>query len=254
MNAIFRIIIALVVTLTLAFPAAAQYATAASAQQQDELLIQPSEQFRWTQLIVPGAVLAGGVVGAYSSWYKDHVDIPVRDYATRISGGNRLHFDDYIQYIPIAAFLGLGYGVPTEHGMAERLCITATAYASMSVLVNAAKYTIRVPRPDNATRNSFPSGHTATAFMGAELMRREYGPWWGLGGYAIAATTALMRVYNGRHWTSDLLGGAALGILSVDIAYSLLPLERRILNIQPGQNRVFTVLPTPYGISVACVF
>lgn len=253
MNAIFRIVVTFLTTFALALPVAAQYATADSLQR-EELIAQPGEQFRPVQLIVPGVLLTAGVVGSVSPWYKEHVNIPVRDYATQLRGERGLHFDDYIQYIPTVGFLGLGYGVPCEHGMAERLCITATAYASVGILVNAAKYTIRVPRPDNAARNAFPSGHTATAFMGAEMLRREYGPWWGLGGYAIAATTALMRVYNGRHWTSDLLGGAAIGILSVDIAYWLLPLERRILNISPGQDRVFSVLPTPYGISFACTF
>ena len=48
--------------------------------------------------------------------------------------------------------------------------------------------------------NSFPSGHTANAFCGAELMRIEYGNWVGLAGYAVAVTTGVMRMYNERHW------------------------------------------------------
>ena len=225
----------------------------------------PIEQFRWSQLIVPGTLLATGAFGAYSQWYMDKVNIPVRDYALQLSGGQRLRFDDYIQYIPTATFLGLGCAVECEHSFTERLCITATSYASMGILVNAAKYTIREPRPDRPeARNAFPSGHTATAFMGAELVRREYGGWWGAGAYAIATTTALMRIYNDRHWTSDVLGGAAIGILSADIGFWLLPLERRLFRLDGsrrggpgpgiGSGKAIAVLPTPYGISVACVF
>ena len=79
-------------------------------------------------------------------------------------------------------------------------------------------------------------------------------PGWGVGAYAVATATALMRIYNDRHWTSDLLGGAALGILSADIAYWLLPWERRLFHITPGSGKALTVLPTPYGLSIACVF
>ena len=212
------------------------------------------ERFRWRQLIVPGSLLAAGAFGTYSPWYRDHINIPVRDRMSEWTGGRQLHFDDYIQYLPGAASLGLGFVVPSEHGFAERLCITATAFATMGILANTMKYTLRAPRPDSDARNSFPSGHTCMAFTGAELIRHEYGPWWGAGAYAIATATAFMRVYNGRHWTSDVLGGAAIGILSADIGYWLLPLERRLFHITPGSGKSFTVLPTSYGISVACVF
>ena len=184
----------------------------------------------------------------------DHVNVPARDYAMELSGGQQRHFDDWIQYLPTVAYVGLGFGARSEHGFAERLCVTATAYAAQGLMTNALKYTVREQRPDSDARNAFPSGHTATAFMGAELVRREYGPWWGAGAYAVATTTALMRLYNDRHWTNDLLGGAAIGILSADIGFWLLPLERRLFHIPPGSGKAFTVLPTPYGLSLACVF
>ena len=222
-------------------------------QQKDTMVVKPGEQFRWSQIVVPGTLLAAGSFGAFSQWYMDKVNVPVRDYVRELSGGGKLHFDDYIQYIPTASFLGLGFATPSEHGFAERLCITATSYAAMGILVNAAKYTIREPRPDSETRNAFPSGHSATAFMGAELVRKEYGPWWGAGAYAVATATALMRIYNDRHWTNDLLGGAAIGILSADVGFWLLPLERKLFKMD-GSGKALTVLPTPYGISVACVF
>ena len=213
------------------------------------------ERFRWQQLVVPGTLLAAGTFGALSPWYKDHVNAPVRAYAQQLSGGRQLGFDDWIQYLPVIGYVGLGFGVRSgEHGLPERLCVTATAYAAQGLMTNALKYTIREQRPDSDARNAFPSGHTATAFMGAELVRREYGPWWGAGAYAVATTTALMRLYNDRHWTNDLLGGAAIGILSADIGFWLLPLERRLFGIVPGSGKALTVLPTPYGVSVACVF
>lgn len=45
----------------------------------------------------------------------------------------------------------------------------------LAAAVNGIKYTAKVPRPDGSSRNSFPSGHTAVAFMGATILHKEYG-------------------------------------------------------------------------------
>lgn len=240
-----RRFLTLILLLGLCLPVQAQY--------RDTTLVKAGETFRARQLIAPGVLLAGGVTGVYSQWYKDKVNAPVRTFAQDLSGGQRLHFDDYIQYIPVVSFVGLGWAAPGEHDFVERVCITATAYATQGILTNALKYSIKEPRPDSDARNAFPSGHSATAFMGAELVRKEYGPWWGAGAYAVATATALMRIYNDRHWTNDLLGGAAIGILSADIGFWLLPLERRLFGLD-GSGKALAVLPTPYGLSLACVF
>ena len=98
--------------------------------------------------------------------------------------------------------------------------------------------------------------------MGAELVRLEYGPWWGAGAYAIALGVAGLRVYNERHWSNDLLGGAAIGILSANAAYWLLPLERKILGWDKESPRA-TIAPSvtsiesgaaAYGVSISLAF
>ena len=38
-------------------------------------------------------------------------------------------------------------------------------------------------------------------------------PWYAVGGYAVATFTGVMRVLNNRHWISDVLSGAGIGIL-----------------------------------------
>lgn len=135
--------------------------------------------------------------------------------------------DDFSQYAPMVATYGLKLcGVKGKHGYGDLAIILGTAYALMGITVNTLKSTTRVMRPDNTSRNSFPSGHTATAFMGAELLRREYwevSPWIGVTGYAVAAGTGFFRMYNNRHWLTDVIAGAGVGILSVEAAYWLYP-------------------------------
>jgi membrane-associated phospholipid phosphatase len=83
-----------------------------------------------------------------------------------------------------------------------------------------------VLRPDGSAYNSFPSGHTATAFANAEFMRMEYkdvSPWYGIAGYAVATGTGLLRMYNNKHWFNDVVAGAGFGIAGTRLAYWLYP-------------------------------
>ena len=94
----------------------------------------------------------------------------------------------------------------------------------MGSVVNTLKRTTNVERPDGSNHHSFPSGHTATAFMTATMFNKEYGhksPWIGVGAYGMATATGVMRMANNKHWLSDVLTGAGIGILSTEIGYYL---------------------------------
>lgn len=101
------------------------------------------------------------------------------------------------------------------------------AYAGLTtgVIVESLKYGINRERP-NGHPKSFPSGHTAAAFVGAGFLQMRYGVAWGLPAYALAAFTGYSRIESNNHWTSDVLAGAAIGL---------------------GTNWLFT---TKYGVTV----
>ena len=193
--------------------------------------------------------MGAGVFGTYNDWYRQTVNIPAKDYAASIRNDNYCKIDGIIQYVPAVMHAGVGFISEPSHDFVDRALAQATAWATMGILVNAMKYTVREERPDGSARNSFPSGHTATAFMGAELVRLEYGPWWGAGAYTVATATALLRVYNERHWTSDLLGGAAIGVLSAHVGYWLLPWEKRILHLDRKGDPTLAAIPYSTGQS-----
>jgi hypothetical protein len=77
----------------------------------------------------------------------------------------------------------------------------------------ALKYAVDAKRPDGGSR-SFPSGHTSLAFTGAEFIRKEYGWGWGAPAYLAAGFVGWSRVEAKRHYTRDVLAGAAIGILA----------------------------------------
>jgi membrane-associated phospholipid phosphatase len=137
-------------------------------------------------------------------------------------------------------------GLKAKHSFGERVAVAAVTYIAVTALSQGVKHIVREPRPDTGSRNSFPSGHTMTAFAGAELVRSEYGWGVGMGAYALAATVGFMRMYNGRHWFNDVLAGAGFGILSARIGYWMLPLSRHIFRI-PRKGQAMVASPMYYA-------
>lgn len=170
-------------------------------------------------------------VGAVASLFvKTPKLVQAREYVQKHlsqHGKHKTTVDNYLQYAPIVASYGLfACGLKGENGLLDRTIIAAMSY-TIFVAVNAGmKFAFGEKRPDSNAHNSFPSGHTGTAVTGAELLRREYwstSPWIGVAGYAVALTTAYLRIHNDRHWINDVVGGAAVGYFSTTLAYWLYP-------------------------------
>lgn len=151
----------------------------------------------------------------------DHFRSLRNDYLPRF---NR-HADDYLQYAPAAIMLGMkAAGVQSRSSWSRMLVSDAFSAILMGGVVNTLKQTTHVMRPDGSNDRSFPSGHTATAFMTATMLTKEYGhksPWIGVGAYGMATATGLMRMANNKHWLSDVLTGAGIGILTTELGYYL---------------------------------
>lgn len=132
-------------------------------------------------------------------------------------------YDDWLQYGPAALMIGLKAGGYESRSSWGRMLVSdAFSVGAMALTVNGLKYTIKRNRPDGSRRNSFPSGHTATAFLTATMLHKEYGwrsPWFSIGGYTVAAVTGVSRLLNNKHWMTDIAAGAAIGIGSVHLGY-----------------------------------
>lgn len=80
-------------------------------------------------------------------------------------------------------------------------------------LVTSIKLLTRRERPDGTDLQSFPSGHTSGAFTAATVLSRRHGWRLGLPAYALASVTAMNRMEDRRHFASDVVAGAVLGIV-----------------------------------------
>lgn len=170
------------------------------------------------------------------------------------------YFDDVAQFAPTAGGIVLSLaGVKARNPWRERIAVTVTSMIINEALVQTFKHTIHSTRPDGTDRHSFPSGHASRAFRGAEVVRTEFGWGWGAGAYAIAAGVGALRIHHHRHRFGDVVGGAAIGVLSARAAYWLLPLERRLFkwdktNVTTMAAPIIDPTSRTYGASLALIF
>jgi membrane-associated phospholipid phosphatase len=87
----------------------------------------------------------------------------------------------------------------------------AEAYAISMATVYVLKVTVNRTRP-NGGHQSFPSGHTASAFAGAAFLQRRYGWTVGVPACLAASFVGYSRVESHNHYTSDVVAGAAIAI------------------------------------------
>jgi membrane-associated phospholipid phosphatase len=169
-------------------------------------------------VFVAGMIIKGEKRGFQSSdRYANTRTKLVTNFKTRI--------DDYTQFFGPVMTVGLkAAGVEGRSDWPRLITSSALSYAWMAAFVNGIKYTAKEMRPDGSTANSWPSGHTATSFVGATILHKEYGltrsPWYSIAGYGVATATGVMRILNNRHWISDVLSGAGIGILSTELGYA----------------------------------
>ena len=173
--------------------------------------------FAGIPLFVAG-IIAKGEKKSFRQNTGENKHTLVTDFKTEI--------DNYTQFFGPVMATGLKIaGVEGRSDWGRYLTSAAMSYGFMALFVNSIKYTAKEMRPDGSTRNSWPSGHTATAFVGATILHKEYGltrsPWYSVAGYGVATATGVMRVLNNRHWVSDVLSGAGVGIMSGELAYAM---------------------------------
>lgn len=200
------------------------------AQQVTDTIIinEPKEnnkKFKFKQLIIPTVLIGYGVIGIESDGLK-FINSGIKEEVNE-NIDEKITIDDFSQYLPAASVYGLNaIGIKGKHNFKDRTIILGTSYLLMSASVLSLKSITKVERPDGSAFNSFPSGHTATAFAGAEFLWQEYkdvSVWYGISGYIVAAGTGAFRIYNDKHWLTDVVAGAGIGILSTKVAYWINP-------------------------------
>lgn len=209
----------------------------------------------WRSAIIPAAMITYGIVAIKFDAFQDWNEA-IKDEIWTKQPHQLIHIDNYLQWAPAASTFALGFaGVKGRHNFTDRALIFGMAELIQSSVVASVKKISGEMRPNGESNQSFPSGHTSNAFTGAEFMRLEYkdvSPWYGVYGYVLAASTGILRMYNNKHWLSDVVAAAGVGILSTDFTYFIYPKIKRLFTVKQHSNAI--ILPTynngAFGISL----
>ena len=173
------------------------------------------------------AMLIGYGAATFSQHGLESINGEMKEAAFSDHPHKKVSVDNYLQFAPAATVYGLNaFGIKGAHNFRDRSMLFFMSNIFLNLTVFTVKDFTREWRPDQSARSSFPSGHTAEAFANAEFLRLEYkdvSAWYGIGGYVAAAATGYLRMYNNKHWLSDVVAGAGVGIASTRLAYWLYP-------------------------------
>ncbi|UKT64886.1 phosphatase PAP2 family protein [Pedobacter mucosus] len=205
----------------------------------------PLRKFNASTFIAPVVLMGYGFAAVYDDGALKQLDLSTKAELQEDHPLFAAHVDDYLQFAPAAAVYALNLsGIRGKHNLFDATLLYVTSGAIMGVSTHFVKQGVGRERPNGNNENSFPSGHTASAFMAAEFLHQEYkdvNPWLGYAGYFVAAATGTLRMYNNKHWFSDVVAGAGFGIASTKIAYLIYPYVKQIFNKKLGSK--FTVMP-----------
>ncbi|WP_438969421.1 phosphatase PAP2 family protein [Nonlabens sp.] len=208
----------------------------------DSLPFQKDVKFSYSSLILPAGLITYGILGIKND--------PIRKWDRNIRtqlqpDGVKTGIDDYTVLAPILTTFGLEFaGIEGRNNLVDKSIIIGTSALFMYSTVRLIKNNTSVRRPSGRSVSSFPSGHTALSFMAAEFLHQEYGhvsPWYSIAGYSVATATGFLRIYNDKHWFSDVLAGAGIGILSTKIAYWLHPFLKNVIFKNKTEKQVSQV-------------
>lgn len=198
--------------------------------------------FPFRKALLPAGLVVYGALAVKMDAFQDWNEV-VKEEVWTEHPHNLLHIDNYLQWSPAAAVYALNLaGIHGKNNFRDRTIIFGMSEIIMSSVVFSVKKFTGEWRPNGSDALSFPSGHTANAFAGAEFLRREYedvSPWYGVAGYLAAGATGFLRMYNNKHWLSDVAAGAGVGILSTDLAYYIYPyIKRKLFKNKPVSTMI----------------
>lgn len=174
-----------------------------------------------TALIMPVTLMLYGGLSPFVNGISK-LDNTVMTDVQQNHSGFHTNAEDYMMWAPSASlYLIDAIQVKTAHNFKEHLLIDAGSI----LITGGIGYGMRIFSRNikgYSTNTKFPSGHTANAFRGAEILHQELKhshKLWSYSGYLVAAGVGTLRIYNKDHLLSEVLAGAGLGILSTRLTY-----------------------------------
>ena len=174
--------------------------------------------------ILPSILIGAGAV-VNNSQFEMTLQTNLRD---KVADDFNYHIDDYLQYVPVVElYLADILGAKSKNHWFDQTKYLLLSNLFSSSITHGLKQITKKKRP-NGSPHSFPSGHTTFAFTNATVLFNEFNqtsPVLAYSGYAFATTTGVYRMLNNKHWFSDVLVGAGIGLLVTELVYYFEPFK-----------------------------
>lgn len=222
-----------------------------NAQLKDSIAVTENQgKLNYKQFIAPAALIGGGFLllrtPANENLQKEIRSVFGNDFHTKA--------DNYLQYAAILELYGGRYlGYKPKNDIAHQTINVVISNSIMCSVILTMKHTFKVERPDLSNNCSFPSGHTGTAFTNAALLFYEYKEaniWYASSGFLFATATGVLRIANNKHYASDVLAGAGIG-LGVGLVVSYWsPFKTLTFGKNKTHATIYPQIGTNYGIGL----
>lgn len=240
-----KLALILILVIISAFSATAQELLENTVQDSLSNNLDKTYTLNYKNLIAPTAFISFGIISLQNEGLKE-LNASTR-YEISEHQPKHLTLDNYTQYMPAAMVYGLNIaGIKGKHNFRDRTILYASSQLIAAAFVVPLKRFVREERPDGSNTQSFPSGHTTTAFSSAHFLFKEYKDsnlLLSFSGYPFAIFTGTYRMFNDRHWVNDVITGAGFGILSTELAYFLYPKVNKLLS---GKNKKTSTNISPF--------
>jgi len=179
----------------------------------------------YKKAIIPMSLIALGALVNNSEFEKKLQT----DLRNKVGNNYEFHIDDYLQHAPLVEMYTADIlGVTSKNHWFDQTKYWFIARFISTTITHSLKRMTKKVRP-NGELYSFPSGHTTLAFTNATVLFNEFqdtSPILAYSGYAFATTTGIFRMINNKHWLSDVMVGAGIGIIVTELVYQFQPLKK----------------------------
>jgi hypothetical protein len=158
-----------------------------------------------------GGLAAAGLVHLADEDIREALADPPEATTTALEGGD--HYGNLTCQLPLAVgWWVFGHALHSARG-ADAGRDLLRAQINSFTWTYALKFAVNRDRP-NGDKRSFPSGHASATFATAMVLQQHYGWKVGVPFFAGATYTAFSRITADKHWASDVVFGAAVGMAS----------------------------------------
>ena len=154
---------------------------------------------------------AAGLVHLADEDIREALADPSSAAVTAFEGGDK-YGNASFQFPLAVGWWAIGHAMGSARG-AEAGRDLLRAQINAASWTYAIKFAVNRDRPNGQPR-SFPSGHASATFATAMVLQQHYGWKVGVPFFAGAAYTAISRISDDKHWASDVVFGAAVGMAS----------------------------------------